>query len=373
MRYLLYSHDSYGLGHFRRSLLIAQTLVAAHPENEVLLVTGASRAHSYVLGERIDMVRVPAATKAVDGAYRSRSLGLDLAELVQLRRSLVAAALDAYRPDVVLVDHAPLGLANELEPLVATRGARWVLGLREIIDTAGSVEDQWRASGAWDAIARYDGVLVYGDPRVPSTAHELQLAARTGVDVFHVGYLGRPELDQVTRPDGRVLVCGGGGGDAHALVSAYLDYVESSAPDHRSLVVTGPLMSTRRISSLRARAVRLRVALVEFSDHLDRLIARASAVVSMAGYNTVVEVMAAGVPTLLVPRCRPRAEQWLRAQRVAPHANVVVAHPERLTGDTIAAFVDANLGSARVRAGLDLAGLHRVAATLSPSLEVSYV
>ena len=368
MRHLLYSHDSYGLGHFRRSLLIAEALVAADPSNEVLLVTGSARAHSFHIGERIDLVRIPAATKDENGSYRSRSLALDLHSLVDIRRALIGAALDQYRPDIVLVDHAPLGLSGELGPLLARKhpSTRWILGLRDIIDQAPAVETQWRESGSWDAIANYDKVVVYGDEQLISTATELDIASRLDVEVTHVGYLGRSTLRNTTpKPSDNVLVCAGGGGDGFSLVSTYVDYVEQHRPRHRSTVITGPLMSTRRVESLTSRADRLGIRITEFTDNIEYLLANAGAVVSMAGYNTVVEEMACGVSSMLVPRDFPRAEQSLRAARVAPHGNFVVVPQQRLTVGAIASFIGNNLGSARITATLDLDGLDRVAPALA--------
>lgn len=90
-------------------------------------------------------------------------------------------------------------------------------------------------------------------------------------------------------------------------------------PHVRSVIVTGPLLSSRRRAEFLVRAERLpRVKILEFTNRMRTYIASATGVISMAGYNTVAELLSADVPALLVPRDRPRLEQSLRSQRLAP-------------------------------------------------------
>jgi predicted glycosyltransferase len=136
-----------------------------------------------------------------------------------------------------------------------------------------------------------------------------------------------------------LLVTPGGGGDGQGLLRRYLDAVADGATGGlRSVVVTGPLLSAGRRAELMTRAERLpSVEMVQFSDRLRSLIASAIGVVSMAGYNTVVEELAAGTPALLAPRCAPRLEQHLRATRLAPrttleHLPLEAVDPARVRG-----------------------------------------
>ena len=98
-RILLYSHDSYGLGHLRRTMLIAERLVRLPCRPEVLVVTGSPRAQSFSVPSRVDTVKLPAATKDGD-RYRSRTLELPIDDLVALR-----AELDSRRGEIVPPRH----------------------------------------------------------------------------------------------------------------------------------------------------------------------------------------------------------------------------------------------------------------------------
>ena len=97
-RFLLYSHDTYGLGHLRRSTLLADAIVQADPRHEVLIVTGSPQAQAFSLPDRVDSLKLPSATKDGAGAYQPRKLGGSIRQLVELRSAVLMAAIDQLRP-----------------------------------------------------------------------------------------------------------------------------------------------------------------------------------------------------------------------------------------------------------------------------------
>ena len=349
-RVLVYSHDTYGLGHLRRCLALAGALVACPSAPTVLIATGSVQATSFSLPQGCDTIKLPAVTKGRAG-YRSRSLRVSLAESVEMRSALLSAAVGSFAPDVLLVDHAPLGMAGELRPVLdrlrrQARRPALVLGLRDVIDEAERVHDEWTAAGAWPAVlGGYDEVLVYGDPAVTTTAQELGLPERLGERLRFTGYLGRPVRPAPPPgPRASVVVAAGGGGDGHRLLRAYASYLEglpTPAP-FRSIVVTGPLASHRRAADLgdRFTAVGSEVEVLRFTDRFEDLLAAASGVVVMAGYNTAVEVLSTGVPALLYPRVAPRREQAIRAERLGAAAGLEVCLPGDGEVERIGRFVE---------------------------------
>ncbi|MFN3219252.1 MAG: glycosyltransferase family protein [Acidimicrobiales bacterium] len=376
-RTLIYSHDTYGLGHLRRCTLLAGGLVDADPDNDVVIVTGSPRAQAFPLPERVDTIKLPAATKDDGGGYQARKLRCDLASLVRLRSDLLLAAVASYEPDVVLVDHAPIGMAGELLPLLtrlasSRRGPRLVLGLRDIIDDAAKVARCWEIDGSRDALAGYDEVLVYGDPQILTTAQELGLERRLDVPVHHTGYVA-PSMPDAFGGEPFVLVTPGGGGDGQELLRRHLDAVEAGAlGGMRSVVVTGPLMSVGRRAEVLARADAVEgVTLLEFAEDMRSLIASATAVVSMAGYNTVVEELAAARPALLVPRSAPRLEQDIRARRLEPVSGVERCPVEELSSARIGSFVERAAARDAHPTTVDLGGVQRAATLIAPSASPS--
>ena len=375
-RVLIYSHDTYGLGHLRRCLRITATLAARREAPSVLLATGSPRAQGFPLPRDCDVLKLPSVTKTQAGGYRARSLALGLDGMVRLRSRMLLAALEEFSPQLVLVDHAPVGMGGELLPLLDRVRAMphppaMVLGLRDVVDEAARVRVEWDRAGVWPVLRGvYDRILVYGDSSILTTAEELGLPALLPGKVRFAGYLGRPVRPATppSRPP-TMVVTAGGGGDGQFLLRSYAAFLESldgPSPFH-SVVVTGPFLSPRRSAEMgaRYRASAQPVEVVDFVDRMDDLVDSAAGVVTMAGYNSVVEVLSAGVPSLLFPRRAPRREQTLRAERLAPVCGFGVVSPGDSPVDAITDFVGGVLANGRRRPPpVRLDGLRAAAAEL---------
>ncbi|MGF1617564.1 MAG: glycosyltransferase family protein [Acidimicrobiia bacterium] len=368
-RVLIYSHDTYGLGHLRRCMRIATAMTGSGAARHVLIASGSPQAGSFAMPPGVDIVKMPAVTKDDGGGYRSRTLGIGLDDLAAVRAHLVVAAVESFQPDAVLIDHSPVGMHRELLPLFESLGSlrrrpALVLGMREIVDAVDLVELEWARSGAWHHLENtYDGVLIYGDAVITTTAAELGLAGRLLIPVHHVGYVAPAPVDvaKTHRRVPSVVVTTGGGGDGVPVLETYLDFLGSSplANRVRSVLVTGPFADGGPVASIVDRIVRLSkpVEIVRFSNQLDTVLATCDGAVTMAGYNTVAEMLAHRVPGLLVPRRTPRVEQWLRATRLASVASFTPVAADELTIDHLAAFVEGVLDSRLARDHqLDLGG-----------------
>ena len=366
-RVLIYSHDTYGLGHLRRSLLIARALSARSPAPSVLLVTGSSRAHAFPRPPGCDIFQLPGIFKRADGTYQARSPDASLAAVLELRSALLHSLARSFAPDMVVVDNVPVGLCGELGAMLKDLRRRrdapeLVLGLRDVLDHPERVQAEWNAAGAWDYLESvYDRILVYGDPRVLTTAQEPDLHTRYAQKLHFTGYVAPPLPDSREDVSGlpSIVVTPGGGGDGQRLLRAYATALERerSPLPVRSVIILGPFLSASRRTEITRRLERVphAVTLVRFTDQMEQLIASASGAISMAGYNTIVETLAAGVPALVVPRERPRQEQRIRAERLREHADIAVEaiHPE--LPDRINAFLhEVTQAAMHRRPGFDL-------------------
>ena len=136
-RIALYSPGVVGLGHFRRQLLIAHTLVKALPDPAILLIAETRQAGAFNIASGVDCLILPGLRKAPDGRLEPRHLAVERDRLAALRRGAIDAAVAAFDPDVFIVDKLPRGALCELDSVLAMlkdRPARCVLGLRDILD-----------------------------------------------------------------------------------------------------------------------------------------------------------------------------------------------------------------------------------------------
>ncbi|RMH50835.1 MAG: hypothetical protein D6686_05325 [Alphaproteobacteria bacterium] len=325
-RALLYSHDTFGLGHIRRSRTIASALAAADPATAALIVTGSPIAGRFDFPDRVDHVRLPGVVKQPDGSYATHNLGIPIEETVRLRSAILQASEAAFRPDLVIVDKEAWGFRNELAPTLATaraRGARIVLGLRDVLDAPEAVRAEWERKGHLEAIERfYDEIWIYGLPEICRPLEGLGLSPRWERDgrLIYTGYLRRAALgaDRPSRAQREpyILVTSGGGGDGARLYDWVLSAYESDpglAP--RAVLVYGPFLAQQHRAEFDRRAAALgrRVSVLSFDSRLERWMKHAQGVVSMCGYNTFCEILSFDLPAVVAPRNAPRAEQLIRA------------------------------------------------------------
>ena len=327
-RVLIYSHDTFGLGHLRRCRAIAHSIVAAYKDMSVLILSGSPIIGSFDFRARVDFVRVPGVIKLRDGRYTSLGLHIDISDTLAMRASIIRHTAEAFAPDIFLVDKEPLGLHGEvvetLEILKET-GTPLVLGLRDIMDEPTLLAPEWERKNVLPALSDlYDEIWVYGLPQVYDPLAGLDLPASVRHKMIYTGYLRRvasqaapsPMIQAVTQ-EPYLLVTPGGGGDGAGLVDWVLAAYETDPGlPHGALVVFGPFMHPDIATEFQTRVDRLdRVQAITFDSHMETLMKNAAGVVAMGGYNTFCEILSFDQPAIIVPRTETRLEQFIRARR----------------------------------------------------------
>ncbi len=327
-RVLIYSHDSFGLGHLRRCRAIAHALVEHHPGMSVLILSGSPIIGNFDYRSRVDFVRVPGVIKLRNGDYTSLSLKLDIEHTLAMRASIIQHTADMFDPDIFLVDKEPLGLRGEVGDTLAmlqNRGTPLVLGLRDVMDEPALLAPEWERKNVLPALRDlYDEIWVYGLPQICDPLEGISLPHSVHRKTVYTGYLRRTNGDdwpttQTEMPfdEPYLLVTPGGGGDGEALVDWVLSaYEDDSAIPVPALVVFGPFMPPEIQAQFARRAAKLgRIATMTFDAKIEPLIKQAAGLVAMGGYNTFCEILSFDKPSIIVPRTRPRMEQYIRARR----------------------------------------------------------
>jgi predicted glycosyltransferase len=317
-RLLMYSQDGHGLGHLRRSLNIAREVRSRSRHCDVLIVADSPAVSIAGSEPGIELLKLPTIIKTGDSAWRNRTLGLPVRQLVKLRSQLLLDIATDFRPEAILVDHMPVGAMGELKPLLdyastLHRPPKLFLGLRDILDRPAVIREVWTRVGAYDYLPLYDAVLVYGDRGIydASSAYDLAAHAR---EVLYCNYVSpRRAVDTLgcERRRPLVLMMGGGGADAFPLAEMFVQAVSALGPElgADAVLLTGPNMAPRQRERLRPLGgVRIESSYRDATEW----IREASAIVTMAGYNSLCEVMTWQRKAIVVPRRGPSAEQQMR-------------------------------------------------------------
>lgn len=328
VRILMYSHDTFGLGHLRRCRTIAHALVDNFKGVHVLIISGSQIAGAFEFKARVDFVKIPSVIKLYNGEYTSISQHIDIQETLEWRKQIIQSTAASFDPDIAIVDKEPLGLRGELLPtlnMLKGRGCRLVVGLRDVMDDVSSLTAEWGARNVLRQMdALYDDVWIYGPQGFWNPLEGMNVSPSFESRFAYTGFLRREPIARKASgieelPKDYILVTAGGGGDGAPLMRAVLAAkAHDRSLDRPFVFVLGPFMGAEEREEIhRAAAAVSRVHVIDFHNRLEALLDGASAVVSMAGYNTFCEILSLNKRALLTPRVAPRQEQLIRATRAA--------------------------------------------------------
>ncbi|NOX35273.1 MAG: glycosyltransferase [Deltaproteobacteria bacterium] len=331
---LMYSHDTYGLGHIRRTMAIAEQLRKSN--TNILILTGSPIAGRLTFPKYVDYVRIPGMIKKANDEYFPLTIRIDPMQAMEIRQSIIMATVKTFLPDLFIVDKEPQGLKKEVLPALEwikanLKDTKTILGLRDIMDDADTVRADWRKKNIYSTIEDlYSEVWVYGQKDVYDPVKEYEIPESINKKVHFTGYIPRkvPEKSvskalrlqlNVMKNESLVTVTTGGGGDGFHVLDSYLKMLErmreqSILPPFQSVMVTGPFLSRNDKDLILERANELGVLAYDFFSDMETLIAASDIVVCMGGYNTICEVLSSKTMSLVIPRETPRKEQFIRAK-----------------------------------------------------------
>lgn len=326
-RLLIYSHDTFGLGHLRRCRTIAHSLVEQYKGLSVLILSGSPILGSFDFRARVDYVKIPSVIKLHNGQYTPLGLHLDLKKTLEIRASIIRHTAAVFEPDLLIVDKEPLGLKGEVAEtltMLKKRGTSLVLGLRDVMDEPTLLRREWEAPNVLPVLGDlYDEIWVYGLSDIWDPLADLEVSAAVRNKMVYTGYLPRvastnPEVAPTVRMnEPYLLVTAGGGGDGEVLMDWVLRAYEYDPNlPYAALLVLGPFMRPEAQRQFQERVGRhSRVKAITFDSHMEILMAESAGVVAMGGYNTFCEILSFDKRAVIVPRSKPRREQLIRATR----------------------------------------------------------
>jgi predicted glycosyltransferase len=360
---MMYCQHLLGMGHLVRSLEVAGALAR---DWDVTFVTGGDVPRSLPLPEKVEMVRLPAVESSGDFKVLS-------GENVKARRlEMLQACYECTAPDVLMVELFPFGrkqFAFELMPLLKLarrNGTRVACSLRDILVRR---PDQAEYEARVCEITReyFDLVLVHSDPQFQRLEDSFSRIADLGCPVVYTGYVHRAsscgaEVPRRLKPAPQI-VCSIGAGkceSGHHLVEAVIaaaGLLRNELPHHFE-IFTGPFMPDADYARLAGKAAEFaNVTLSRFTPDLPGEMRRADLSVSMGGYNTIMDVLAANVRALVYPEVgNGDNEQRVRAAKLAAMGAIEMLETSELIPDLLATRITGALNKPASKISLDMNG-----------------
>lgn len=350
MRVLFHVQHLLGIGHVRRAARIASALSRAGAR--VTVVQGGFPVPEAGF-EDCETIQLPPARagdpgfgsivgedgKPIDDGWKAR------------RAAMLLAVHDDLRPDILLLETFPFGrraFRFELLPLLERARARpdRPLVASSVRDILVAKKDPAKEAEMAETARRHlDLVLVHGDPAFVPFGASFPFADEIADLIRYTGYVGPDPGPLPPGDEGRdeIVVSVGGGAVGERLLRIACDAARLSAnqPGRRWRLLAGPDLPERAFAALSADAPPSAImerARPDFSG----LLARTCVSVSQAGYNTVMDILAAGCRSVLVPfAAGGETEQTIRARLLAERGRARMLEEAALTPETLAAAVEA--------------------------------
>lgn len=348
MKILIYCQHVLGVGHLFRTLEIARAL----RNHQVTLLLGgppATIAHT----DHIRVVQLPGLR--MDAAFSSllpTEHNKTLEEVKQLRQDKIFSIVHDVQPDVMMIELFPFGrngFSFELVPLLeAVRNGKLpackvVCSLRDILVEKKKLQKfEQRVIDRLNSL--FDALLVHADPKVIPLDTTFSRVGDITIPLIYTGYVAEKVNVEQARalrkkmhipPDEKLIVVSAGGGNTgYQLLAAALNAFEKLNFPARMQVFTGPYLDPHDFSSLENRDLP-GVSVERFADNFPSWMGAADLSVSMGGYNTTMNVLAAGTPALVFPFNQNR-EQKIRAERLSSLTNLALLDEKDLVPSVLA-------------------------------------
>jgi predicted glycosyltransferase len=380
---LFYVQHLLGIGHLQRALRIVEAL--AREGIEVTLVSGGELPALVASASAKRVVQL-APVRSADASFKGLvdTSGRPINDrLRQTRRTALLEALAVAQPDAVIIEAYPFGrraFRFELDPLIdAVRSCRpRPLVLCSLRDIVIAPEEPKRLRETVDRVrADFDFVLVHGDPAFIPLEASFPLASEISDRVIYTGYVsGAGELNGAEGAIGadEVLVSAGGGAVGGALLSTALEArLQGCLAGFNWRLLAGPNLPEREFYSLASRLPD-RTILERYRPDFPQMLRQCRVSVSQAGYNSILDVLAARAAAVVVPFTSVReTEQSLRAETLAARGILEVVRESALSPELLAAAIDRAISRKPATIAIDTEGARRSAKVVAEMIRSSAI
>ena len=380
MKVLMYCQHVLGIGHLVRSTEIARALAR---DAEVTFISGGASVGGFPFPPSVRLVQLPAIqTDEEFGALERCGSSQTLEEVREARRERLLSLLDEIRPDALVVELFPFGrkrFAFELIPLLERARDRYgetlvACSLRDILveksDQAKHEERVCRIVNAY-----FDLILVHGDPSFQRLDETFHRTADLQCEIRYTGFVQQEAAVTPPRaagpPPAHAIVVSIGSGRYRQGQWLLENVIRAAARlrgqiPHLFRVFAGPFIPEEVYQALQALAREAgNVEIERYSPDFVECLKGAELSISMGGYNTVMNILATGVRSLVYPyTANDDREQHIRARKLESLGAVELLHPEMLQPEVLAPKIAQMLAKTPARLELDMDGAANTARIL---------
>ncbi len=352
-RVLFYVQHLLGIGHLRRASLIAQAMAAENLEVHVVLGGTPTMEIGWDGATVHQLPPLTAMDSAFSGLVDPHGTPPNEAYWRTRREALISTA-DALKPAALLIELYPFGrrpFRQELLPLLDRVVSlhprpRVYCSLRDILVDKDRPD---RDRETVETVERFfDRILVHGDADFVSLGATFPLADTLAERIVYTGYVAGPPPEPSEAGRGDVIVAAGGGAvGGDLLLTALAARPLSALSDRKWRLLTGPNLDPAVAETLNAARSGNIIVEPNRADY-PALLANAAVSISQGGYNTVMDIIQAKCPAVIVPFAEGgESEQTYRAGILADRGYLSMLGSEKLSPTDLANAIDSAVNRRR--------------------------
>jgi predicted glycosyltransferase len=386
-RIFFYVQHLQGVGHIKRASLLAKAWVDAGLEVTVASGGEAVAQFGFAGATLIQITPIKASDNSFSDLADAQGREID-EDFKQKRHQQLLTAFQQCQPDVLIIENYPFGrrqLRWELKPLLELahqQSPKPIIAssIRDILQVRSAQREQESV----DLVENYfDTVLVHGDKHFIPLDDSVPSISRVAEKLFYTGYVIEPSqlesTDSATANlsiedkagdmrvgENEVIVSGGGGATCFPLMATALKIKPLSNLSHLTWrFLIGPNLTKAEHDQLLSLATE--GCIVEpIRRDFPQLLSNCRLSISQAGYNTIMNVLLAGCPSVLAPfEGKAETEQIARSRRLAEIGRCVMVEEDELNASNLQLAIDQALtATTTISANIDLNGTSASAAYL---------
>lgn len=373
MKIAYYCQHVLGIGHFHRSLEICRAFARDH---EITMILGGPEISCNE--PALSILQLPGLK--MDETFSMLTpceTGVQLEDVKNRRREQLLSFAATQSPDCLILELYPFGrkaFRFELDPLLQTiraggRKCRVYCSLRDILVEKKEGRNKFEQRAVDTLNKHFDGLLIHSDQNLVSLEQTFGKMNQLKVEIHYTGFISpkpAPDARQKIRrtcglkPEQKLIVASIGSGSVGAeLLEAAADSFSLLRHQKKCFlqIFAGPYCDENTYRTLLERR-NDHIGVQRFTDRFVDWLGAADLSLSMAGYNTCMNILATGVPALMYPFGQNR-EQRMRIEKLRDTGCLKLLEKTDLTPSTLAGLIEEMINRKRIVPTVNLDGAAR--------------
>lgn len=367
MKIAFYCQHVLGIGHFKRSLAMCSELVKKG--HQLTLILGGPPVE--ITDDHIEIFQLPGLEMDADfSSLIPCDKNITLDEVKAKRQQMLYRWFEDNKPEVFITELYPLGRKGfrfELDPVLKgikegdLAPAFCCSSVRDILVEKKEGREKFENRAVKTLNSYFQGLLIHSDSKVITLSETFNKFDNINIPYDYSGFItpsftiSKNKNKQQAQP--LVIASIGGGNVGSELLEATMNAAIIADGKYQLKIFCGKYSSNKLYKNLKDKECK-DISVCRFTDNFPAELAKAQLSISMAGYNTCMNVVQIGIPALFYPFAQNK-EQQLRVEKFSKHANIKTISKNQLNNEKLNSLILEQLEHQPYTSKIDLNGAEK--------------